>query len=52
MGVVMFVIGDAVVERRRRRLCIARYVFARDGWKRVGILNDVEACAKESSERP
>ena len=52
MGVVMFVIGVAVVERRRRRLCIPKCVFARDDWKRVGILNDVEACAKGCNERP
>lgn len=38
----MFVIGVAVVERRRRlRLCIERYLFTRDNVRRWGILNDV-----------
>lgn len=45
----MFGIGAAVVERRRFRLCIARYVFAKAELKVFGILKDVEACLNPRS---
>ena len=44
MRIVVFVTGIAVVEMRRVRYCITRYVLARDDLRKIGILNDVEAC--------